>query len=141
MTLMVVVLPEPFGPTRPTISPDATLKLTSLSTTCAPKRLWTPARCSSSEDMDPPALQQRQEPARQKQHEQHNEAAIDELEVLRRRDADRRVQHVKQCRADDGTDDGPDAAEEREHDREHRELQRKNRIRVEDRNTPCIDAA
>src|ERR1700730_1945993 len=36
--LMVVLLPAPFGPSRPKTSPRSTLKLTLLTAVCAPKR-------------------------------------------------------------------------------------------------------
>jgi hypothetical protein len=49
---IVVVLPAPFGPSNPTISPDATPKLTELSACTVPKAFEIPSTCSA----DPPGV-------------------------------------------------------------------------------------
>src|SRR5437868_6259166 len=87
MTLMQVVLPDPFGPTSPRISPACKLKLTPSSARNAPKRFTRPSMRRSgavSGDIDASATQQRHEPVGQEQHERHDQQAIDELKVLRR---------------------------------------------------------
>src|SRR5690242_680037 len=106
MTLMQVVLPEPLGPTRPRISPGFKSKL-------KPSRAWKPPKRftrlstvrsgerSALRDIDPPAAQQRCQPVGQEQHQPHDEQAVDELEILRRRDADRVVDAVQDDNAED----------------------------------------
>src|SRR5215470_9519497 len=92
ITLMHVVLPDPFGPTNPRISPGLRVKLRPSSARNPPKRLTRPSMASSgSGDIDPPSLQQRDESVRQEQHQAHDQRAVDELEILRRRNADRIV--------------------------------------------------
>src|SRR3979409_1365648 len=55
-TLNSVVLPEPFGPIRPTISPSFTAKSTPARATRPPKRQVTPLQASTAPVMapDPP---------------------------------------------------------------------------------------
>src|SRR5208282_4271954 len=88
---MQVVLPDPFGPTRPRISPAPTRRLSASSARKPPKRLTRPSTASrgaGSGDIDPPSLQQRGEPVRQEHHQAHDQGAVQELEVLRRRNSD-----------------------------------------------------
>src|SRR5690242_2645187 len=136
MTLMHVVLPEPLGPTRPRISPDFRSKL-------RPSRAWNPpnrftrlSTVRSGErtelgDIDAPAAQQRGEPVGQEQHQPHDQQAVDELEILRRRDADRVVDAVENNDAEDRPDDGGGAAEQRENDGEDADLAGERRLRIE----------
>src|SRR5216683_7493738 len=91
MTLMHVVLPEPLGPTRPRISPAFKLKVSPSSARKPPKRFTRPSTASIGEvsgDIDPPAPQQRDEAVRQEQHQTHNQCAVDQLKILRRRNSD-----------------------------------------------------
>src|ERR1700733_1477757 len=114
MTLMQVVLPEPFGPTSPRISPLPMVKLRLSRARKPPKRFTTPLTCNSgagSGDIDAPALQQRDQPIRQEQHQPHDQRSVDELKVLRRRNADRVVDAVEHDHAEDRSDDGGIAAE------------------------------
>src|SRR5437899_745448 len=119
MTLMQVVLPEPFGPTRPRISPGSRWKLSSSSARKPPKRLTRPFTAKSgcgSGDIDPPAPEQRDEAVRQEQHETHDQHAVDELEILRGRDANRVVNAVEDKDAKDRPEYGRGAAEQSKHD-------------------------
>src|SRR5579863_4636907 len=144
MTLMQVVLPEPFGPTRPRISPAPTPKLKTSSARKPPKRFTRPSTVKSggvSGDIDPPSLQQRDEAVRQEQHQAHDQRAVEQLEILRRRDADGVVDPIENGDAEDRSDDRGVAAEQREHDGEDGELDAKNRLRIEHRHVPGKDAA
>src|ERR1700680_3955189 len=119
MTLMHVVLPEPFGPTRPRISPGLRSKLSSSSARKPPKRFTRPLTANSgcgSGDIDPPAPAQRNETVRQEQHQAHDQHAVNELEILRRGDADGVVDAVEDQHAEDRTEYGRGAAEQRKHD-------------------------
>src|SRR4051812_10485729 len=97
MTLKHVVLPAPFGPISPRISPLYRLKLTSLSATTPPNRsvTWSTSSRTSRFSSDtrshllltilqltrtPPAGQQA---LRTQQHDQHQRQAEDEEPVLR----------------------------------------------------------
>src|SRR5208282_2208420 len=150
MTLMHVVLPEPLGPTRPRISPGMRWKLSPSSARKAPKRLTRPstrrsgspaAAFARSRDIDAPAPEERDEAVRQEQHEAHDEQPVDELEVLRSRDADRVVDAVENDDAEDRPGDGGDAAEEREDDGEDAEIRAEHGLRIEDRDVPGEDSA
>src|SRR5580704_8636094 len=146
MTLMQVVLPEPLGPTRPRISPGFKSKLRPSSARKPPNRLTRFSTVRSGErgasgDIDPPAAQQRDEPGRQEQHQPHDEEAVDELEILRRRDADGVVDAVEDNDAEDRPDDGGGAAEQGEDDGEDADLAREYRLRIEHRDVPGEDAA
>src|ERR1700761_606924 len=89
MTLMQVVLPEPFGPTSPSTSPGFRWNATPSSARKPPKRFTSPStRSSGSGDTDASAGQQGDEAVRQEQHQQNDQRAIGELEVLRHGDAD-----------------------------------------------------
>src|SRR5579883_1237365 len=125
MTLMQVVLPEPLGPTRPRISPCLRSKVSPSSARKPPKRLTKLSTVSSgavSGDIDPPAAEERNEAVRQEQHQPHDEEAVDELEVLRRRDADGVVDAVEDDDAEQRPDDRRRAAEQREDDGEDAEV-------------------
>src|SRR5579871_1252717 len=106
---MAVVLPEPFGPTRPRISPGATWKLKPSSAEKPPKRFTRPVTLRSgfvaSGDMPSPPRRQRHQARRQEQHQSHDQETIDQLEILRRGDADHVVDAVKNDHADDGPGD------------------------------------
>src|SRR5581483_3142037 len=108
MTLMAVVLPDPLGPTSPKISPAETWKLKPSSAKKPPKRftsLETPRMGSRmgafSGDMPPPARCERYEASGQEQHEPHDQEAIDQLKILRRREADQIVDAIENDHADD----------------------------------------
>src|ERR1700761_2127825 len=91
ITLIAVVLPEPFGPTSPKISPGTTWKLTPSSAGKPPKRLITfeTVRIGLlSGDMPAPPCCQRDKSRRQEQHQPHDQETVDQLEILRRRKAD-----------------------------------------------------
>src|SRR5579883_580249 len=144
MTLMQVVLPEPLGPTRPRISPGFRWKVSPSSARKPPKRLTSPSTSSSgvtSGDIDPPAAEQRDEPGRQEQHQPHDEEAVDELEILRRRDADGVVDAIEDDDAENGSDDRRGAAEQREDDGEDADLAAEGGLGIEDRDVPGEDAA
>src|SRR5262249_39194850 len=139
MTLMQVVLPDPFGPTRPRISPAPTSKLRTSSARKPPKRFTRPSTVSNggrSGDIDPPSLQQRDDAVGQKQYQAHDQRAVDELKILRRRNADGVVDAVEDNDAQDRSDHCGIAAEQREHDREDRELDAENRLRIKHRYIP-----
>src|SRR5215471_461216 len=139
---MHVVLPDPFGPTRPRISPAFRVKLRPSSARKPPKRLTSPSTVrSGSGDIDPPALKERDEAIRQEKNEAHDQRAIDQLEILRRRDADSVVDAVEDNDAEDRPDDRGIAAEQREYDGEDRELAAEHGLGVEDRHVPGKDAA
>src|SRR5271156_951317 len=125
MTLMQVVLPDPFGPTRPRISPAPTEKLKTSSARKPPKRFTRPSTVKSgfpSGDIDAPFLQQGGEPVRQEQHQAHDQRAVNQLKILRRGNPDRVVDAVE----DDGAEDRPGhrgaATEQNKYDRKDREL-------------------
>src|SRR6185312_2272785 len=146
MTLMQVVLPEPLGPTNPRISPGLRSKLKPSRAWKPPKRFTRLSTVSSGErsvlgDIDPPAAQQRGQSVGQEQHQTHDEQAVDELEILRRRDADGVVDAVEDDDAEDGADDGRGAAEQREDDGEDADLAGERRLRIEGRDAPGEDAA
>src|SRR5581483_3406702 len=89
ITLMQVVLPDPFGPTSPSTSPAARWKLTPSSARKPPKRFTSfSTRRIGSGDTDAPPRQQRCQSVRQEQHQHHDQHAIDQLEILRHGDAD-----------------------------------------------------
>src|SRR5260221_14275283 len=136
MTLMQVVLPEPLGPTRPRISPDFRSKLKPSSARKPPKRLTRFSTVRSGErgvsgDIDPPTAQQRDQSGRQEQHQPHDEEAVDELEILRRRDADAVVNAGGDDDAEQRPEDGRLTAEHREADGEDAGLARTHRRRRE----------
>src|SRR5271157_2696048 len=102
ITLMQVVLPDPLGPTRPSTSPGIKWKLAPSSAENPPKRLTSLSTPSSgtfaapcSWDIEPPALQQRQDPVGQEQDQNHDQSAIDKLKILGRRDANAIVDAVE----------------------------------------------
>src|SRR6266849_1430870 len=134
MTLMQVVLPESLGPTRPRISPRWRWKLTPSRARKPPKRFtrFSTLRIGGSGDMDPPAAQQRGEAIGQEQHQPHDQEAIDELEILRRGDADRVVEAVEQDDAEQRPQHRRGAAEEREDDGEDAELAGEGGVGIED---------
>src|ERR1700761_1478684 len=144
MTLIAVVLPEPLGPTSPKISPGTTWKLRPSSAWKPPKRLTSFATLRmgvSSGDMPPPARCQRHQARGQEQHQPHDQEAIDQLEILRRGEADQIVDAIEDDDADDRSGDGGDTAEQREHDRKNAELGREHVVGIEYRDVPGIDAA
>src|SRR5579871_689574 len=106
---MAVVLPEPFGPTRPRISPAATWKLRPSSAEKPPKRFTRPVTLRMgfvvSGDMPSPPCCQRHQAGRQEQHEPHDQKTIDQLKILRRCEADQIVDAVE--------DDHPSDAQQR----------------------------
>src|SRR5436305_1187059 len=121
ITLMQVVLPDPFGPTRPRISPARTWKLTPSSARNPPKRLTSLSTTSSgSGDIDSPAPRERGEAVGHKEHEQHDEDAVDQLEILRSRDADGVVDAVEDEDAEHRPEHGGRAAEVREGEAQER---------------------
>src|SRR6516164_8770839 len=104
MTLMHVVLPEPFGPTRPRISPVLTARFKPSSARKPPKRFTKPSTVRSgarSGDIDAPALQQRDEAVRQEQHQDHDQGTVDQLKILRSGNADDVVDAVENDDAED----------------------------------------
>src|SRR5580704_834941 len=144
MTLMQVVLPEPFGPTSPRISPRPMLKLKLSSARKPPKRFTTPSTCSNgavSGDIDAPALQQRNQPVRQEQHQPHDQRPVDELKVLRRRNTDGVVDAVEDDHAEDRSDDGGAAAEQDEYNGEDGVFDAENGLRIKHRHIPSEDSA
>src|SRR6185437_4718928 len=122
MTLMQVVLPEPLGPTRPRISPSRKVRLSPSRARKPPKRLTRFSMRRRSGDIDPPAAQQRDEPVGQEEDEAHDQEAVDELKILRRRDPDRIVKPVEDDDAEDRPRHRRRAAEESEDDGEDAEL-------------------
>src|SRR5579863_8062963 len=143
MTLMQVVLPEPFGPTRPKISPRPIVKLKLSSARKPPKRFTTPSTCNSgaaSGDIDTPALQQRDQPVRQEQHQPHDQCPVDQLKVLRRGNADGVVDAVEHDYAEDRPDDGGIAAEQYENDGEDGEFHAEDGLRIKHRHVPGEDS-
>src|SRR5436190_20614918 len=144
MTLMQVVLPEPFGPTRPRISPALRWKLSSSRARKPPKRLTRPSTWSSgcgSGDIDAPAPEQGYEAVGQEQHQRHDQHAVDELKVLRRGNADGVVDAVQNGDAQDRPEHGRGAAEQRKHDGEIGELAAEDRLRIEYGDVPGEHAA
>src|SRR5260221_12490737 len=108
---MQVVLPEPLGPTRPRISPDFRSKLKPSSARKPPKRLTRFSTVRSGErgvsgDIDPPTAQQRDQSGRQEQHQPHDEEAVGELEILRRREPEGVGNSVKEEEAEAAPDEG-----------------------------------
>src|SRR5947209_16235665 len=104
ITLMHVVLPDPFGPTRPSTSPGAIDSVRPSSARNPPKRLtrFVIARSGAlSGDIDAPPLQQRRQSVRQEQDERHDQETVDQLKILWRRDADHIVDAVEDDDADD----------------------------------------
>src|ERR1700758_1704890 len=98
MTLIAVVLPEPLGPTSPRISPGTTWKFRPSSAWKPPKRLtsFVTSRIGFiSGDMPSPPRCQRHQTRRQKQHQSHDQQAIDQLEILRRGESDQIVDAVE----------------------------------------------
>src|SRR5271156_6087594 len=133
MTLMQVVLPDPFGPTRPRISPAPTLKLKTSSARKPPKRFTKPSTARSggrSGDIDPPSLQQRDKAVRQEQNQAHDQRAVEELKVLRRRNPDGVVDAIENDDAEDRPGHRGVAAEQCEHDGEDREFDAENGLRI-----------
>src|SRR5262245_16718890 len=94
-----------------------------------------------SGDMPPPARCQRYETSGQEQHQPHDQKAIDQLEILRRGEADHVVDAIEDEDADNRTRDGGNAAEQREYDGEDRELAGEDVVWIEYRDVPGIDAA
>src|SRR6516225_7565136 len=103
MTLMQVVLPEPFGPTRPSTSPSRKAKLTPSSALKPSKRfisLSTLSKGGRTLDAaglghtDASTAQERREPVRQEQHQRHDQRAVDQLKILRHVDADHVVNAI-----------------------------------------------
>src|SRR5690242_3212886 len=122
---MQVVLPDPFGPTSPRISPGFSSKVSPSSARKSPKRFTSPSTARSggaaadgSGDIDASPAGQRDQPVGQEQHERHDQHAVDELKILRRRDPDRVVDPVEDDDAEQRPDDGRGPAEQREDDRE-----------------------
>src|SRR5579875_43064 len=138
MTLMQVVLPDPLGPTRPRISPGLRSKLTPSRARNPPKRFTrdsTRRRIGpASGDIDPSEPQHGDEAVGE--DEADNEGPVDQLEVLRGRDADGVVDAVEDADAEEGTHGGGGAPEQREDDREDAELQAEHRVGVEDGDAP-----
>src|SRR5260370_632221 len=137
--------PEPLGATRPTIAPAYRSKLMPSAARKRPKRLTRLSTARSGErggsgDIEPPTAQQRDQSGRQEQHQPHDEEAVDELEILRRRDADGVVNAVEDDDAEQRPDDGRRAAEQREDDGEDADLAQEHRLRLEDRNVPSEGA-
>src|SRR6185437_10976653 len=140
MTLMQVVLPEPLGPTRPRISPSRKVRLSPSSARKPPKRLTRLSRRrSESGDIDPPAAQQRDQPVGQEEDEAHDQEAVDELKILRRRDADRIVKPVEDDDAEDRPRHRRRAAEEGEDDGEDAEFGAEDGLGIEHRDVPGED--
>src|ERR1700750_513250 len=98
ITLIAVVLPEPLGPTSPRISPDETWKLKPSSAQKPPKRftrLETLRNGALSVDMPSLASCERHQSCGKKQHQPHDQEAVDQLKVLRRGKSDQVVDAVK----------------------------------------------
>src|SRR6266567_3323737 len=134
MTLMHVVLPEPFGPTRPRISPGFRSKLSSSSARKPPNRLTRPLTARSGDasgDIDPPSPEQRYEAVRQEQHQPHDQHAVDQLEILRGGNAHGVVDAIEDQHAEDRPEHGRGAAKKRKHDGEDGELTAEHRLRIE----------
>src|SRR5579875_3182653 len=110
MTLMQVVLPDPLGPTRPRISPGLRSKLTPSRARNPPKRFTrdsTRRRIGpASGDIDPSEPQHGDEAVGEEEDEADNEGPVDQLEVLRGRDADGVVDAVEDADAEEGTHGG-----------------------------------
>src|SRR5689334_9669694 len=99
ITLMQVVLPDPFGPTSPSTSPAVRWKDTPSSARNPPKRLTSCSTCNNgvagaSGGTNASARQQGHESVREKQHESHDQCAVDELKILRHGNPDRVVDSV-----------------------------------------------
>src|ERR1700677_3158259 len=139
MTLMQVVLPDPFGPTMPRISPAPTEKLKTSSARKPPKRFTRPSTESSgaaSRDIDAPSLQQRDQAVRQEHNQAHDQRAINELKVLRCGNADSVVDAVENNGAEDRPGHRRAAAEQNKHDCEDRELDAENSLGIKHRDVP-----
>ena len=124
--LISVVLPAPFGPIRPRISPCATEKLTPSTALSPPKRRDTSSsveqrghRCSSTAGETLP--QQRQKSVRQKQHQDDDDEperrGVDGEEIP----PDELLERDQDQRADRRTEDRAEPAEQDHHQRLDRE--------------------
>src|SRR6516165_7666476 len=144
ITLIAVVLPEPFGPTNPRISPAATWKLSPSSAKKPPKRFTRPETlrmAALSGDMPAPAGCQRHQASREEQHEPHDQQTIDQLEILRGGEADQIVDAVEDDDADDRTRDRSNATKQRKDDGKNAELAAEDIVGIEYRDVPGIDAS
>src|SRR6185437_7315808 len=144
ITLIAVVLPEPFGPTSPKISPGTTWKLRPSSAWKPPKRfitLETVRMGLLSGDTPAPPRCERDQASGQEQHQAHDQQAVNKLEILRRGKADQIVDAVEEDDADDRTGDGGDAAEQREHDGKNAEIAGEDVVGIEHRHVPGVHAA
>src|SRR5947209_3510430 len=141
---MQVVLPDPFGPTRPSTSPGAIDSERPSSARKPPNRLTRLPMARSgalSGDIDAPPLQQGREPVGQEQNQRHDQEAIDQLEILRCRHTNHVVDAVENDDADDRAEQRRRAAEQREDDRENREFGAEHGLRKEYGDIPSEDAA
>src|SRR3974390_1324468 len=139
---MQVVLPDPFGPTRPRTSPTFSVKLTPSSARKPPNCLATSSRRNrGSRDIDAPLAQQRRKTVREEEDEQNDQSPADQLEILRRGDAHAVIDPVQDRDTQNGTKNGAVAAEQREHDRKDREFTAEHRLRIEHRDVPSEGAA
>ena len=89
---MQVVLPEPFGPTRPRISPGMHMEADAVERAEAAEaldQLLDPQQRRAAAWIQgtsiPQRLKQRHQPVGQEQHQPHDQHAVDQLEILRRR--------------------------------------------------------
>src|SRR5271166_623436 len=144
MTLMAVVLPEPLGPTSPSISPPCKVNVRPSSAWKPPNRFTRPSTASSgapSGDIDPSAPKQRYQTIGQEQHQRHDQQTVDELEILRRGNADCVVDAVESNDTENGSADCRGSTEQHEHDGEDGEFAAEHRLRIEHRHVPGEDAA
>src|SRR6202035_5910275 len=125
-------------------APDATWKHNPSSAWYPPKRFVTLATLrmgAVSGDMPAPAGCERHQACGEKQHEPHDQEAIDQLEILRRGESDQIVDTIEDDDADDRAADRGNAAEQRKHDRKDAEFAAEDVVGIEHRNIPGIDAA
>src|SRR5215831_14680642 len=80
-TRIVVVLPAPFGPTKPKISPRGTRKSTSSSATWLPNRLWSPWTSIIRGLPGARDLSELSEARSHEEHEEHEDAQRDSWTV------------------------------------------------------------
>src|SRR6266568_2051328 len=116
MRLSSVVLPAPFGPMMPRISPGATAKLTP-STAASPPKRFARSLVSSSAVMAPrsglPHAFPEQTGRAQQQHDDDQQTAVD---VLIRRREERRAQRFDDAEQDAGHERAGNRAQAADHD-------------------------